>query len=182
MYLVKFKFLETGQLCLIFISKGQFLLKKFIQGHKGQKGQWRPKKVIKGQNFKKSLISSIFNVKSSINGKVILRKSCFSKIENFHFHNIKFLKLHINPTYVSTALVSKIPLKVVDISIWTLLDSIEVSTLFSFFCCSRSPFFFVPGARIGFQYLFLGLSMDYGYPVRLFLQHILNVYFKKVNT
>jgi hypothetical protein len=45
----------------------------------------KPKKVIKGQNFKKSLISSIFNVKSSINVNVILRKSCFSKIENFHF-------------------------------------------------------------------------------------------------
>ena len=59
---------ETGQLCLIFISKGQFLLKKFIQGHKDQKGQWRPKKVIKGQNFQKSLISSIINVKASIRG------------------------------------------------------------------------------------------------------------------
>ena len=76
---------------------------------------------------------------------------------------------------MSTTLVSKIPLKVVDMSIWTLLDSIEVSTLFSFFCCSRSPFFFVPGAGIGFQYLFLGLSTDYGYPVRLFLQQIVNV-------
>ena len=31
--------LETGQLCLIFISKGQFLLKKITQGHKDQKGQ-----------------------------------------------------------------------------------------------------------------------------------------------
>jgi hypothetical protein len=31
--------LETGQLCLIFINKGQFLLKKIIQVHKGQKGQ-----------------------------------------------------------------------------------------------------------------------------------------------
>jgi hypothetical protein len=86
--------LETGQLGLIFISKGQFLLKKFVKGHKRQKGQRRPKKAIKGQNFKKSLISSIFNVKSSINGNVILRKTCFSKIGNFHFHSIKFLKLH----------------------------------------------------------------------------------------
>ena len=31
--------LETGQLCLIVISKGQFLLKKFMQGHKGPKLQ-----------------------------------------------------------------------------------------------------------------------------------------------
>ena len=54
----------------------------------------KAKKVIKGQNFQKLLISSIINVKSSINGNVILRKSCFSKIDNFHFHNIKFLKLH----------------------------------------------------------------------------------------
>ena len=54
----------------------------------------RPKKVIKGQNFQKLLISSIINVKSSIKWNVILRKSCFSKIDNFHFHNIKFLKLH----------------------------------------------------------------------------------------
>ena len=36
----------------------------------------------------------MFNVKSSINGNVILKKSCISKIGNFHFHNIKFLKLH----------------------------------------------------------------------------------------
>ena len=86
--------LEIGQLCLIFICKGQFLLKKFIQGHKGQKGQWRPKKAIKGQTLKKSLFSSIFHVKSSINWKVLLWKSCFSKIGNFHFHIIKFLKLH----------------------------------------------------------------------------------------
>ena len=35
-------FLETGQLCLILIRKGHFFLKKFVQGHKGQKGQWRP--------------------------------------------------------------------------------------------------------------------------------------------
>ena len=54
----------------------------------------RPKKVIKGQNFKKPLILSIFNVKLSINGNEILRISCFSKIGNFHFHNIEFLKLH----------------------------------------------------------------------------------------
>ncbi len=44
--------LKTGQLCLIFIKKGQFLLKKIIQGHKGQKGQWRPTKASKVQNFK----------------------------------------------------------------------------------------------------------------------------------
>jgi hypothetical protein len=47
-----------------------------------------PMKAKKGQNFKKSLISKIFNVKSSINGNVILRKSYFSKIGNFHFHKI----------------------------------------------------------------------------------------------
>jgi hypothetical protein len=57
--------------------------------HKDQKGQWRPKKVIKGQNFTKSLISSIFNVKSSINENVILRKSCFSKIEIMKHNNVK---------------------------------------------------------------------------------------------
>ena len=34
-----------------FITKGWSLLKKFIQD---QKGQWRPKKAIKGQNFKTS--------------------------------------------------------------------------------------------------------------------------------
>ena len=37
--------LETCQLCLIFISKGRFLLKKIIKGHKGKKanqGQQRP--------------------------------------------------------------------------------------------------------------------------------------------
>ena len=44
--------LKTGQLCLIFINKGQFLLKKIIQGHKGQKGQWRPTKASIAQNFK----------------------------------------------------------------------------------------------------------------------------------
>jgi hypothetical protein len=48
----------------------------------------------KRSELQKSLIPSILNVKSSINGNVIQRKSCFSKIENFHFHNIKFLKLH----------------------------------------------------------------------------------------
>ena len=48
--------LETAQFCLLFITKGWSLLKKFIQGQKDQKGQWRPKKAIKGQNFKKSLI------------------------------------------------------------------------------------------------------------------------------
>ena len=52
------------------------------------------KNQIKGQKFKKQLILSIFNVKSSINGNAILRISCFSKIGNFHFHNIEFLKLH----------------------------------------------------------------------------------------
>ena len=50
---------------------------KIVQGHKGQKGQWRPEKAIKGQNFKNSLISLIFNAKSSINGNVILRKFVF---------------------------------------------------------------------------------------------------------
>ena len=54
---------------------------------KAKKGHQRPK-------LSKILISSIINVKSSINWNVILRKSCFSKIDNFHFHNIKFLKLH----------------------------------------------------------------------------------------
>ena len=54
----------------------------------------KAEKAIKRQNFKKSLISLIFNVKSSINGNAILRISCFSKIGNFHFHNIEFLKLH----------------------------------------------------------------------------------------
>ena len=44
--------LETCKLCLIFISKGHFLLKKIIQGHKGQKGQWRPTKARIAQNFK----------------------------------------------------------------------------------------------------------------------------------
>jgi hypothetical protein len=53
---------------------------------KAKKGHQRPKKAIKGQNFKESLISSIFNVNSSVNGNVILRKTCFSKIGNFHFH------------------------------------------------------------------------------------------------
>ena len=43
---------ETSQLCLIFINKGQFLLKKIIQGQKGQKGQWRPTKASIAQNFK----------------------------------------------------------------------------------------------------------------------------------
>jgi hypothetical protein len=76
--------LETGQLGLIFISKGQFLLKKFVKGHKGQKGQNRPKQAIKGQNFKKLLISSIFNVKLSINGNVIHTK------KNLLFKNWKF--------------------------------------------------------------------------------------------
>ena len=37
---------------IIFTKKGQFLLKKFIRGHKGQKGQWRPKKASKVYNFK----------------------------------------------------------------------------------------------------------------------------------
>jgi hypothetical protein len=39
----------------------------------------KAKKTIKDQN-KKSLISSIFNTKSSINGNLITRKVCFSKI------------------------------------------------------------------------------------------------------
>ena len=57
----------------------------------------RPMKAKKGHqrpDLQKSLISSIFHVKSCINGNLILWKSCFSKIGNFHFHNIKFLKLH----------------------------------------------------------------------------------------
>ena len=44
--------LQTGKLCLVSTKKGQFLLKKIIQGHKGQKGQWRPKKASKVHNFK----------------------------------------------------------------------------------------------------------------------------------
>ena len=35
------------------------------------------------------------------------------------------------------------------------------------FLLLSQPFFFVPGAGIGFQYLFLGLSTEYGCPVRL---------------
>ena len=85
--------LETSQLCLIFISKGQFLLKKIIQGHKYQKGQWRPKKVIQGQNFKKSLISSIFNDKIINKWECNTKKKLFFKNWKFQFHNIKFLIL-----------------------------------------------------------------------------------------
>merc|ERR1712051_728740 len=65
-----------------------------LKNHPRPQRPKRPKEAIKGQNFQKSLISSIINVKSSINEIVILRKSFFSKIDNFHFHNIKFLKLH----------------------------------------------------------------------------------------
>ena len=57
----------------------------------------RPMKAKKGHqrpDLQKSLISSIFHVKSCINGNLILWKSCFSKIGNFHFHKIKFWKLH----------------------------------------------------------------------------------------
>ena len=57
----------------------------------------RPMKAKKGHqrpDLQKSLISSIFHVKSCIYGNVILWKSCFSKSGNFHFHNIKLLKLH----------------------------------------------------------------------------------------
>jgi hypothetical protein len=42
-------------------------------------------KAIKGKNFKKSLISWIFNAKSSINGNVILGKVVFQKLEIFIF-------------------------------------------------------------------------------------------------
>jgi hypothetical protein len=51
----------------------------------------RPMKAKKGHQRPK--LPKII-VKSYVNGNVILRKSCFSKIENFHFHKIKFLKLH----------------------------------------------------------------------------------------
>ena len=76
--------LETCQLCLIFISKGHFLLKKIIQGHKGQKGQWRPTKANKGQHSPKlqiSLLLSIFNVKSSTNVNKIPEKCVFKKLK-----------------------------------------------------------------------------------------------------
>ena len=60
-------------------------LEKELKAKKGQRDQQRPLKAIKGQNFKKSLISSIFNVKSLINGNVILKKLVFQKLEIFIF-------------------------------------------------------------------------------------------------
>ena len=56
----------------------------------------RPMKASKGQQSPKlqnSLISSIFNVKSSI-VSVKLKKRCFKEIGNFLFHYIYFLKSH----------------------------------------------------------------------------------------
>ena len=86
--------LETGQKCLIFISKGHFLLKKIIQG---QKGQWRPTKANKGQQSPKLQISYVI---ITIQCKIInkcqydTKEMCFLKIWNFHFHYINFLNLH----------------------------------------------------------------------------------------
>ena len=57
----------------------------------------RPMKAKKGHQRPKlpKIIDFISNQSKIINKwNVILRKSCFSKIENFHFHNIKFWKLH----------------------------------------------------------------------------------------
>ena len=86
--------LETAQFCLIFISKGWSFLKKIIQGQQRPK---RPMKAKKGhQRPELQKIIDFINIQCKIINKweCKLRKSCFSKIGNFHFHNIKFLKLH----------------------------------------------------------------------------------------
>ena len=57
----------------------------------------RPMKVKKGHQrpkLQKTIDFINIQCKISINGNEILRISCFSKIGNFHFHNIEFLKLH----------------------------------------------------------------------------------------
>jgi hypothetical protein len=77
--------LEKAQFCLLFITKDWSLLKNFIQGQQRPKSPMKAKKAIKGQNFKKSMISSIFNVKSSINGNVNKEKVVFQKLKIFIF-------------------------------------------------------------------------------------------------
>ena len=85
--------LETCQLCLIFISKGHFLLKKIIQGHKGQKGQWRPTKASIAQNFK-FLCYYHYSMYNHQQKWMWYQKNVFLRNWNFHFHYIKSLKLH----------------------------------------------------------------------------------------
>ena len=67
-----------------------------LKNHPRPQRPKRPMKAKKGHQRPKlpKIIDFINNqCKSSINENVILRKSCFSKIDNFHFHKIKFLKL-----------------------------------------------------------------------------------------
>ena len=81
---------ETRQLCLIFISKGHFLLRKIIQGHKGQ---WRPTKASIAQNFNFFWYYhySMYNHQQMW---MWYQKNVFLRNWNFHFHYIKSLKLH----------------------------------------------------------------------------------------
>ena len=67
----------------------------------------KAEKAIKRQNFKKSLISLIFNVKSLINGKVMLRISlCNSSAHNVihgrQFSFFQFLKARLSPQIKQT--------------------------------------------------------------------------------
>jgi hypothetical protein len=64
------------------------LAKKFIQGQKSPKRPMKAKKAIKGQNFKKSLILSIFNAKPSINANVLLENVDFYVKEKIQFYTM----------------------------------------------------------------------------------------------
>ena len=71
-------------------------LKSLEKSIKGQKRPKRPTKAIQGHQRpkpQKSLISSLFNVKSSIYWNEIIKKGDFLKVRIFHFQYIKFLKL-----------------------------------------------------------------------------------------
>ena len=68
-----------------------------LKNHPRPQRPKRPMKANKGQHSPKlqiSLLLSLFNVKSSTNVNTILKKMCFKKVGNFHFHYINFLKLH----------------------------------------------------------------------------------------
>ena len=63
-------------------------LEKLIKGQKGQKRPKRPTNAIQGHQrpkLQKTLILSLFNLKSSIYWNEIIRKSDFLKVEIFTF-------------------------------------------------------------------------------------------------
>ena len=76
---------------MLSMNLGLKSLEKLIKGQKRPKRPKRPTKAIQGHQrpqLQKSLILSLFNVKSSIYWNIIIRKSDFFKVGIFHFQYI----------------------------------------------------------------------------------------------